>query len=223
MIQLGESLFTCGCCMFYYIQYDIRDSHLTIVSYAVWSSRGRPATRGRISIQLSLEDVPTQDPNSENAPARRGWWDYVPKSEQPEEAPLDKERPSNSPEGFFRVFYNKVATLFYKPEHRQSTVYLRKPSLPGEYPLPQPPHPPTIRISNPDRPPNSKDQSIVRRRCTSPAPSSFSRISRLIPRMILFREVMRDEVGPWPAGFHSIILTTFHSSVIRLSSPLIVS
>ncbi|GLB36291.1 hypothetical protein LshimejAT787_0305790 [Lyophyllum shimeji] len=62
-IQLVESLFICCCFL-----------------VACWKSRGSSSARGRISIQLSMEDMPIEVHNDAAArtPTLRGWWDYVP-------------------------------------------------------------------------------------------------------------------------------------------------
>lgn len=60
------------------------------VLYVCWKSRGSPAARGRISVQLSMDDLPIEfpeEPKQAPQPARRGWWDYV-----------SEERPVDGPE-----------------------------------------------------------------------------------------------------------------------------
>ncbi|EGO25424.1 hypothetical protein SERLADRAFT_437173 [Serpula lacrymans var. lacrymans S7.9] len=90
-----ESLFIC-CCF----------------SFAVWNSRGSPSIRGRISLQLSLEDVAehvgtsisthkqTLSPPYSPPLSRRGWWDYVPTLEAAA-GPLPPVAPPG-PDGFER-------------------------------------------------------------------------------------------------------------------------
>ncbi|KAF9056308.1 hypothetical protein BJ165DRAFT_1522234 [Panaeolus papilionaceus] len=72
-VQFLESLFICCCFL-----------------YVCWKSRGSPAARGRISVQLSMDDLPIEfpeEPKQAPQPARRGWWDYV-----------SEERPVDGPE-----------------------------------------------------------------------------------------------------------------------------
>lgn len=58
--------------------------------YVCWKSRGSPAVRGRISIELSMDELPIEvpnDPPEKVQPVRRGWWDYVPDPEVSVQAP----------------------------------------------------------------------------------------------------------------------------------------
>jgi len=73
---------------------------------------------------------------------------------------------------------------------------LRKPSVTGEFPIPQPPRPSAVRISEAhlDKRASDRSESMAVRGRSSPAPSSHSRLSRYMPRMELFRDVMRDEL-----------------------------
>lgn len=93
IIQFLESLFICGC-----------------FTYVCLKSRKSPASRGRISLRLSMDDLPIEFPeetqeNAQNAqPARRGWWDYVPEDRPAPSVPAvsAQETQSESSKGFLK-------------------------------------------------------------------------------------------------------------------------
>ncbi|KAK0198708.1 hypothetical protein F5146DRAFT_1020728 [Armillaria mellea] len=174
LLQLSEVLFIWTCFL-----------------WAVWKSRGSPLARGRISIQLSMDDCAESDTSNPET-ACRGWWDYVPKTEAAASFPTTEHN-----NNFTRSFYNKFKSIISNSEPRTLTRPARKTSIPSDFPIPQPPRPSVVAISEalPERPsndPSERFSSSSNR--MSPAPSSYSRLSRYMPRMELFREVMKDEL-----------------------------
>ena len=148
---------------------------------------------------------------------RRGWWDYVPKNHG--EKQHQGQCPSSEHHGLRGVFHGLRNAICTNGDRSIEVVPGRKPSLPGEFPLSQPPYlshqpsrPSTVRISE-----NIPISSSDRRRDSqplSPAHSLNSFRTGLIPRMVLFREVMRDEVSIFtqclkPTDFLQLCYTTF--------------
>ncbi|KAK0456204.1 hypothetical protein EV421DRAFT_1750978 [Armillaria borealis] len=175
LLQLSELLFIWTCFL-----------------WAVWKSRSSPLARGRISIQLSMDDCAELDTSNPET-ARRGWWDYVPKTEAAASSPSTEHN-----NNFTRSFYNKFKSIVTKSEPPTLIRSARKTSIPSEFPIPQPPRPSVVAISEalPERPSNDPSERFSRSSSNrmSPAPSSYSRLSRYMPRMELFREVMKDEL-----------------------------
>ncbi|PPQ67352.1 hypothetical protein CVT24_011535 [Panaeolus cyanescens] len=90
-VQFLESLFICCCFL-----------------YVCWKSRGSAAARGRISVQLSMNDLPIEfpeQPNQQPQPARRGWWDYV-----------AEERPANSAQNTERNAKGGLFSTLRRPQ-----------------------------------------------------------------------------------------------------------
>ncbi|KAG0709010.1 hypothetical protein DFH29DRAFT_1036413 [Suillus ampliporus] len=185
-----ESLFVCLCFL-----------------YAVWKSHGSVAVRGRITVSLSLDDDVADPPlerrkesidSQKTTHSRRGWWDYV--------SAVDHSTPFSKPRRTESVSYNPSVLMGARDgvsKCRSServrdaeNVPSRPPiaPLPTEYPLPT--RASTVRMSTTiEANPNSRhDVLAIPRRPSSPAISSLSRISRYMPRVALFREVMRDEL-----------------------------
>lgn len=168
-----ESLFVCLCFL-----------------YAVWKSHGSAAVRGRITVSLSLDNVadPPVDSRKESIEtthSRRGWWDYVSTVDHP--APFSpRSRRTQSLSGDIPM--GVLSSKFRTGER------VRDPENVSSRPLIPPPPPltraSTIRMST-TLPTVRHD---IPRRPSSPAISSMSRISRYMPRVALFREVMRDEL-----------------------------
>ncbi|TFK41020.1 hypothetical protein BDQ12DRAFT_720743 [Crucibulum laeve] len=176
-IQFLESLFIC-CCFF----------------FACWKSRGSPAARGRISLELSMEELPIEIPSDANdatQSTKRGWWDYVPTPEKIS---------STGPPVKISLLQRFKATLSGNGANKPQRMPLRKPSKPEDLLSIQPPRRSTIRISESSV--NERPENYAARGRNSPTPSSGSRLSRLIPRMELFREVMKDEL------FYTTFITT---------------
>ncbi|KAF9015302.1 hypothetical protein BDQ17DRAFT_1229006 [Cyathus striatus] len=165
-IQFLESLFICCCFL-----------------YACWKSRGSPAVRGRISLELSMEELPIDippDAGDASQPTRRGWWGHVPTPEIERPIPV-KLNISQVVRRVFSVF----------PEKLGKTIPLKAPKSPEEKTregdLPS-------SITQFHNPVNARRRGSTSHGRHSPTPSSGSRFSRLVPRMELFREVMKDEL-----------------------------
>ncbi|KAJ7597174.1 hypothetical protein C8J56DRAFT_919412 [Mycena floridula] len=159
ILQLAQSFFIC-CCF----------------CHAVWKSRGSPVARGRISIRLSTDSYDEHHPDDVPNNGRRGWWDYVPKTDVP---------PSNNG-GFMTSFMDRISNN--KDIDSSQSRPLRKSSVTDEFPSPEPSRPSVVRISTATQ---GNPEPTGR---SSPTPSSHSRLSRYMPRMELFRLVMRDEL-----------------------------
>ncbi|KAK0465429.1 uncharacterized protein EV420DRAFT_1514318 [Desarmillaria tabescens] len=174
LLQLSEVLFICACFL-----------------WAVWKSRSSPLARGRISIRLSMDDCAESETfNPETA--RRGWWDYVPKKEAPVSSPVTGHN------NFIRSLYNKLISIPSDSKPPRLPFPAQKTPIPSDSPIPQPPRPSVAAISEalPERPSDEPSERFSRRSSDrlSPVPSSYSRLSRYMPRMELFREVMKDEL-----------------------------
>ncbi|KAG1826093.1 uncharacterized protein BJ212DRAFT_1318021 [Suillus subaureus] len=167
-----ESLFICLCFL-----------------YAVWKSHGS-AVRGRITVSLSLDDVP--DPHLDTRKesieshktthSRRGWWDYVPTVDNPPFSQRSRRtqslsRDSSIPMGGLSKF--RTGERVRDPENVPSRPPI--PLLPTE---PPPIRTSTIHVST--TLPNTCNDVPIPRRPSSPAISSISRISRYMPRVGLF-------------------------------------
>lgn len=163
------------------------------VVYAVWKSSGVPAARSRISLQLSMDDLHETDSHLENnrrddnqgKHVGRGWWDYVPRSESPASSARGLAF-RFSLRDIFHSWRMSMRRLWTRSENLPECALARKSSLPGDAPLPQPTRPSAVRISG-----NDQRETAGPR---SPMPSLSIYHSGLIPRMVLCREVMRDEV-----------------------------
>ncbi|KII93201.1 hypothetical protein PLICRDRAFT_35385 [Plicaturopsis crispa FD-325 SS-3] len=147
---------------------------------ALWRSRGKPSVRGRISIQLSMADDNDATAEGGDTVDRRGWWDYIPKAS----GDADARSVNGPPDGIISRISEKRPPA--------ATLHAHQPSLPSTLHESHPPRPTTVRISE------ATDTPSERRRESSPArapsPTSSTRLSRLMPRMVVFREVMRDEL-----------------------------
>lgn len=136
----------------------------TLVVYVCWKSRGSPAARGRISIELSMDDLPIEfpaDPVDNSQTAGRGWWDYVPNNQEATDTSGAK---LNAKVQNQKNYTSTVKGFFQK-------------------------------IKNPSSSAAGQDKINTQARPNSLAPSSTSKFSRLVPRMELFRQVMKDEVS----------------------------
>jgi hypothetical protein len=178
IMQLAESAFIC--CSFL---------------LAVWRSHGRVVTKGRLSIQPSLNGSSEAIQSSEKKQESnsRGWWDYVPKHGPPpsssQENLVASKAPTSNP---IQSLHSRLRALWTKGGVLQG-VQPRKPSIPGEYPIAQPTQVP-LRLSQISLRMDSGPNVIQLREGSSPVPSTMSRLNKFIPRMVLFREVLRDEL-----------------------------
>ncbi|KAG1833957.1 hypothetical protein EV424DRAFT_1532781 [Suillus variegatus] len=175
-----ESLFICLCFL-----------------YAVWKSRGSTAVQGRITVSLSLDNVadPHLDTRKESieshktTQSRRGWWDYVSTVDHP--APFHpRSRRTRS------LSHDRSIPMSRLPKFRTRERMRDPENVPSRLPIPPLPtestRTSTIRVSTTI--PNTRNDAPIPRRSSSPAISSISRISRYMPRVALFKEVMRDEL-----------------------------
>lgn len=185
-----------------------------VVIFAVWKSSGVPAARGRISLSISI-GAPDEEPpvtierkssdasNHGHGHGRRGWWDYVPKNHG--EKHHQGQGHSSEQHGLKGILHDLRDAICANEDRPIEVIPGRKPSLPGDFPLSQPPRlshqpsrPSTVRASTIRISENLPTSSSDRRgdtRPQSPGHSLNSFRTGLIPRMVLFREVMRDEVS----------------------------
>ena len=119
--------------------------------------------------------------------ARRGWWDYVPGSEKPAPAGQGRAVSMSHASGFFYVLRTAIGRLWRSED--SNIAVARKSSIHSESPLPQPSRPIV-----PENPEPLASHSNETSRSRSPVPSFSSHHIGLRPRMVLLREVMRDEV-----------------------------
>lgn len=225
ILLLVESFFVCLCCEFIFIASMLR--RLTIknalVLYAVWKSHGSVAARGRIAISLSLDDVidPPVEGRTQSMEAshsRRGWWDYVPTADPSSHRSRRTESIGShdtSARGGVRGF--RSGDRVCDPE---SSVPSMPPIPPPPLDCNSPPRTSTVRMSTAIQAlPNFRRESalIIPRRSSSPAFSSTSRMSRYMPRVALFKGVMRDEVSNVIRHTLSNLICSFSYSTPHLS------
>ncbi|KAG2061993.1 hypothetical protein BDR06DRAFT_1016013 [Suillus hirtellus] len=174
-----ESLFICLCFL-----------------YAVWKSRGSTAVRGRITVSLSLDNVadPHLDTRKESIGSHkttqsRRWWDYVPTVDHP--TPFyPRSRRTRSLSHDRSIPMSRLPKFCTRERVRDPENVPSRPPIP---PLPtESTRTSTIRVSTTI--PDTRNDTPIPRRSSSPAISSISRISRYMPRVALFKEVMRDEL-----------------------------
>ncbi|KAG8817272.1 hypothetical protein FRC17_011315 [Serendipita sp. 399] len=168
-------------CIFVLFALDIRgiDSPRRIsVTYAVWKSSLYPAAQGRLSIAISEKlpvggevDPTGLDPNPNTGTIRqRGWWDYVPRA-PPSDAGSVRHGPTGqdaaerpSDDSLVKRLRNSVMRLTTSMDISSANLapqptYTRKPSIPTEQPLSQPPRP-SQHSKQPSQPIlNSNDKS----------------------------------------------------------------
>ncbi|KAF5377674.1 hypothetical protein D9615_005278 [Tricholomella constricta] len=156
-IQLVESLFICCCFL-----------------YACWKSRGSSSARGRISIQLSMEDLPIEVPGgtAEQKPALRGWWDYVPDVKV---APTARPPAPIRPDQPARRLQSKLTDIVGRRTSKSNCVATQSP------------RPMSSAM-------NQSKSALLIARGTSPTPSSLSRFGKLVPNIHLFQQVIKDEL-----------------------------
>ncbi|TFK57312.1 hypothetical protein OE88DRAFT_1730691 [Heliocybe sulcata] len=160
---------------------------------AIWSSSRASSIPGRLSIHVTSRDgEPTGSASDTNAAVssrtRRGWWDYVPEVHKfSEPNTLDCEE-SGVEGNSLRTLWSKFRWFLVR-EEVPAYAYQRKPSLPGPYPLRHP----GIPLGH--RP--GREEARAQPHLVGPVPSPFlssRRLGKFIPRMELFKEVMRDEL-----------------------------
>ncbi|KAI8995519.1 hypothetical protein BD414DRAFT_243872 [Trametes punicea] len=186
-LQFVESAFICLCFM-----------------WAVYRSYRGPNDLARLSLTVQDDETSTVDMGEKEGDShmsttgRRGWWDYVPDATSGN--PRAYAPPSPSPStpkhllDRFRQWWTGAPIL-------PSTVFQRKPSTPGEFPIPQP------RVSSASGLNNlSLQLSTSRERArpsSPPPPSVMERIIRYVPRAELFRNMLKNEL------FYTALLTAF--------------
>ncbi|KAH7915378.1 hypothetical protein BJ138DRAFT_1055011 [Hygrophoropsis aurantiaca] len=189
ILMFVESFFVCFCFL-----------------YAVWKSHGSAAVRGRISLTLSLEDVGMKEETeikeivaSHHSPSPRAWWDHTPTLESAAFSARSRQRVESivSPErSIISVVRDHPPTT--QDSHIEShpgVTFPRQSSTNEESNRSRRPRASTVKMSETMEVPSmTRRDDILPFRPASPAFSSLSRITRYIPRMMLFREVMRDEL-----------------------------
>ncbi|KAI0361754.1 hypothetical protein OH77DRAFT_1391537 [Trametes cingulata] len=190
-LQLLESLFICVCFL-----------------WAVHRSYRSPADHARLSLPVrddetstvDMGDKDSEDPHTGERP--RGWWDYVPE-------PSDNKSgggwaPPSPTLSTPKDFVNKFRQWWTGAPVLPSTVFQRKPSTPGEFPIPQP-RVSTVSAANAMSLRLSTSRDVERPRPSSPPPPSvMERIIRYVPRAEMFRHMLRNE----------LLYTTFLTSVL---------
>lgn len=154
-----------------------------IVVYVCWKSRGSPDARGRISIELSMDELPievAEDPPEKVQPSRRGWWDYV---SEVDNRPVPDVQTITTVKKPQRVFKTVLSTIGDFRERQRERVKKKRSRL----------YKKTFE-RNTENPSNLVQEGEINNSRNSFAPSYMSRFSRLIPRMELFQEVIKDEV-----------------------------
>ncbi|KAH9937563.1 uncharacterized protein B0H18DRAFT_1113380 [Fomitopsis serialis] len=101
---------------------------------AVWKSC-RTRAEARITISAADEGklYERNDANMEGIPSRRGWWDYVPEAHA---SSTNGGRPYLC--AMMHALKEWISRLWSDDDFPAGIAYQRKPSLPGEFPLPQP-------------------------------------------------------------------------------------
>ncbi|KAI0068421.1 hypothetical protein BV25DRAFT_1896578 [Artomyces pyxidatus] len=175
--------------------------------YAVWKSSRLLAAQGRLTYRMSLDldDNAGEDhradparasegPGNESAPVERGastpisrgWWDYIPPQTKAISANggIENAKPSGYSQSVLRVPFGRFWV--------KATPTPPLPSTKAEHMVPPPPPLPLIaRGLQVFRP---KPSPCDGKRVTSPISTSSSRLKGFKPRMLLFREAMRDEL-----------------------------
>ncbi|KAL0951007.1 hypothetical protein HGRIS_007749 [Hohenbuehelia grisea] len=186
LVQFAEMAFISGCFF-----------------YAIYKFHKLPTTQGRLSIDLSIcdEHANTRGDGSGvvTQPARRGWWDYVPE-DGPSSPPT--AQPTIPPQNRSR-WHDLWLKVLPSRERSRSQAELLPASAteknPRTEPSQQPSRSPSVKIATPV--PRHDGTCELRRPSgrNSPAPSSFSRLSKFMPRMALFKAVLKDEI--WYTAF----------------------
>jgi len=173
---------------------DCRNNLLRLtVLYACWKSHKSPASRGRMSVRLSMDDmrIPISPLQDNVASQPRGWWDYVPRADPPDPQPEMKEQSSQRKPSFGDRL-SELPTNFIP--------ILGKGEQRGRY-RPYPYNYTTARnrihsTQSDDAPDNNSMEMLRPNGAQSPTlskTSSMRKFQRLFGRQ-LFRQVMKDEV-----------------------------
>ncbi|TFL06662.1 hypothetical protein BDV98DRAFT_160481 [Pterulicium gracile] len=164
ILQLLESLFLCACFFF-----------------TLWKTRRNPIARGRISLAIHSDDGASfvRSTHTDDSCHPRGWWDYNAKSGSCAHQPLSS--PPLKSEGFTPITVPSFLTRLRgvgAPTKREYEI--KRTTI---NPLRRLPF--GVLTRNKPRPGSDPDRA-------SAAPSST--FSRLVPRMVLFKQVMKDEL-----------------------------
>ncbi|TBU49637.1 hypothetical protein BD309DRAFT_851085 [Dichomitus squalens] len=195
ILQFVEACFICFCFL-----------------WAVYRSYRGPADHARLSLPLDEEDETSsvgtnekEDDDHRAGTSRRGWWDYVPNALPEMSAgrgsPYSTRSSPGDMMGRFRRWWSGEPML-------PSTVFQRKPSIPGEIPLSQPPRISSVSSVGP-RVSISREAVERQPRASSPPPPSvMERIIRYVPRAELLRNMLKNE----------LLYTTFITTVLFVIS-----
>lgn len=176
----------------------------SIVSYAVWKSSKSPVDQARLSLHPSFDGKESdsesgiQRKESEDTAPRRGWWDYVPEIQQYSSSTLEQV-----PQASSRLF-PRFWEWWESEEVPPSVAIQRKPSLPGDQPISQPPRVSIVSGGSGGPPRLSKTSfSIARRAHDSvmvPSTSAMRRLITRVPGVEAFRKMLKNEVRRLPCG-----------------------
>ncbi|KAI0778068.1 hypothetical protein BD413DRAFT_465782 [Trametes elegans] len=186
-LQFVESSFICMCFM-----------------WAVYRSYRSPVDHARLSLpvhddETSTVDMGDKDDASHVGEIRRGWWDYVPSGGE------DKSRERIAPSPAMSTpkdMVNRFRQWWTGEPILPSTVFQRKPSTPGELPIPQP------RVSTASATHALSLRLTIsgegERPSSPPPPSVMERIIRYVPRAELLRNMLKNE----------LLYTTFLTAIL---------
>ncbi|KIP12582.1 hypothetical protein PHLGIDRAFT_262280 [Phlebiopsis gigantea 11061_1 CR5-6] len=183
IVQAVESAFICGCFL-----------------YAARKTSRSATYQGRLSIRTSSDtrrgrkaEDSGGTSRSDADQGRRGWWDYVPEASQ-SDLNLLSTTPKLSSDTRKSI---RLPGFSHPSSSRPSQSVYRKSSIREEHPIPRPPQrAPSVtfsRVRSPQVRASPEDPQTHHRRLSS-ASSMMSRISKYIPRMQLFKEVLRNEL-----------------------------
>lgn len=202
ILQFVESLFLtiCCTCLKFTLRFAFFELTTFTVCYAVWRSSGSPVDQARLSLHPSFDgkekdnEADMSRKESEDAASRRGWWDYVPDNQQ---YLSTLEQGSSDAPGLLSRFWQ-----WLKSEIPPSVAFQRKPSLPGDQPIPHPPRVSIVSGGSIAPPRLSKASfSIGLKPFDSSSPPSTSVMRRWItrvPGVEAFRKMLKNEVCGLP-------------------------
>ena len=213
LLHSAEAAFISCCCKYKISVLEFQTiADMEEVLVAVWRSSRFSMVRGRLSISVSvrdphdykgLEDYKASKEQPDRPP--RGWWDYV--APQAPEVHVDARSLKVATEA--HVIARPVSALtnclslpcLMVPQQR-------KHSIVSAHFAPQSINPTTMEPR--DQPPLPPIPDTIRPnpRAVSPPPASVgSRLSRYMPRMQVFREVVKNEVWGRNTVYDTLELT----------------
>lgn len=186
----------------------ISSLHFFLVIVAVWRTSRSPIGQGRLSIHFSVdhkEIKECKEADGDGTQTRRGWWDYVPeppKSQGCARSTLSKGSNSSTHDGIIHTIRNKLHE-FLQDDATLASPSSKPPPLCNEHPVPVSRPPRASSVSFASSPVGGHHEQMssrgIPRIQQDPSPSRpssvISRVSKYIPRMLLFRRVIRDEVS----------------------------